>query len=88
MQKKFLNNIIEKNKLINSVTFSDKNNNNNHHMKNTFSGDLFNTQKLKSVPFENINSPLYTNRQKTKKIYDDRILKTSKPKKFIKMLKK
>jgi hypothetical protein len=88
LQKKFLNNIIEKNKLINSVTFSDKNNNNNHHMKNTFSGDLFNTQKLKSVPFENINSPLSTNRNKTKKIYDDRLLKTYKPKKFTKMLKK
>ena len=87
LQKKFLTNIMEKNKLNNSVTFSD-NNNNHHHMKNTFSGDLFNTQKLKSVPFENINSPLSTNRNKTKKIYDDRLLKTYKPKKFTKMLKK
>lgn len=78
---------MEKNKLNNSVTFSD-NNNNHHHMKNTFSGDLFKSQKLKSVPFENINSPLSTNRNKTKKIYDDRLLKTYKPKKFAKMLKK
>ena len=87
LQKKFLTNIMEKNKLNNSVTFSD-NNNNHHHMKNTFSGDLFKSQKLKSVPFENINSPLSTNRNKTKKIYDDRLLKTYKPKKFAKMLKK
>ena len=88
LQKKFLTTILEKNKINNSVTFSDNNTKNNHHMKNTFSGDLFNTQKLKSLPFENINSPLNTNREKTKKIYDDRILKSYKPKKFTKVLKK
>ena len=88
LQKKFLTSILEKNKINNSVTFSDNNTKNNHHMKNTFSGDLFNTQKLKSLPFENINSPLNTNREKTKKIYDDRILKSYKPKKFTKVLKK
>ena len=70
----------------NTVTFSD----NDHHMKNAFSGDLFNSPKIKSVV--NIDSPhspsVSSNRNKMKKSYDDRMIKSYKPKKLSKMLKK
>ena len=86
LQKKFLSDLIEKRQMNNTVTFSD----NDHHMKNAFSGDLFNSPKIKSVV--NIDSPhspsVSSNRNKMKKSYDDRMIKSYKPKKLSKMLKK
>ena len=84
LQKKFLTNLLEKRKqLNNSVSFSDKK---IYHIKNAFSGDFYNTSKIKSVKFDSTYSPS-SNRQNIKKNIDDKN-KSYKPKKKIKQFKK
>ena len=84
LQKKFLTNLLEKKKqLNNSVNFSDKK---IIHIKNTFSGDFYNTSKIKPVKFDSIYSPI-SNRQNIKKKIDDKN-KNFKPKKKVNQSKK
>ena len=84
LQKKFLTNLLEKKKqLNNSVNFSDKK---ISHIKNAFSGDFYNTSKIKSVKFDSTFSPS-SNRQNIKRNIDDKN-KNFKPKKIIKQFKK
>ena len=84
LQKKFLTNLLEKKKqLNNSVNFSDKK---ISHIKNAFSGDFYNTSKIKSVKFDSTFSPS-SNRQNIKRNIDDKN-KNFKPKKNIKQFKK
>ena len=84
LQKKFLANLLEKKKEINnSVSFSDKK---IYHIKNAFSGDFYNTSKIKSVKFDSTYSPS-SNRQNIKKNIDHKI-KSYKPKKNSKQFKK
>ena len=84
LQKKFLTNLLEKKKqLNNSVNFSDKK---IIHIKNTFSGDFYNTSKIKPVKFDSIYSPI-SNRHNIKKKIDDKN-KNFKPKKKVNQSKK
>ena len=84
LQKKFLANLLEKKKeLNNSVNFSYKK---IIHIKNTFSGDFYNTSKIKPVKFDSIYSPI-SNRHNIKKKIDDKN-KNFKPKKKVNQSKK
>ena len=84
LQKKFLTNLLEKKKqLNNSVNFSYKK---IIHIKNTFSGDFYNTSKIKPVKFDSIYSPI-SNRHNIKKKIDDKN-KNFKPKKKVNQSKK
>ena len=79
-----MTNLLEKKKqLNNSVNFSDKK---ISLIKNAFSGDFYNTSKIKSVKFDSTFSPS-SNRQNIKRNIDDKN-KNFKPKKNIKQFKK
>ena len=79
LQKKFLNDLMEKTPLNNSL--NELNKGDNKYLKNTFSGDLFNSSIIKSVVLENPLSPHLSNKNNFKR--EDKMLKTYKPKKKI-----
>ena len=79
LQKKFLNDLMEKTPLNNSL--NELNKGDNKYLKNTFSGALFNSSIIKSVVLENPLSPHLSNKNNFKR--EDKMLKTYKPKKKI-----
>ena len=70
---------MEKTPLNNSL--NDLNKGDNKYLKNTFSGDLFNSSIIKSVFLETPLSPHLSNKNNFKR--EDKMLKTYKPKKKI-----
>ena len=65
LQKKFLNDLMEKTPLNNSL--NDLNKGDNKYLKNTFSGDLFNSSIIKSVFLETPLSPHLSNKNNFKR---------------------